>query len=232
MKSIDQETYRQLVSSATVLERDAHGEKVLALADGNLVKIFRRKRWLSSALLRPYAVRFVGNAAHLARRAIPTVTVLEIGSCRSLGRHLVTYRPLPGETLRHVLSREPAERARLLRLLAAFVALLHQKGVYFRSVHFANIIVLPDREQLGLIDVADLSLRRGPLSRGERLRNFRHLLRYAEDGGYLHEFGWMTFVASYLDAVSLPPVTREELRVGLQKLAELTPAVAQSREES
>ena len=59
MKKLDIIPYQQLLESAIIMERDGHGAKVLVLPDGNLVKIFRRKSWLSSALLFPYAQRFV-----------------------------------------------------------------------------------------------------------------------------------------------------------------------------
>lgn len=229
MKRITLASYRQMLASATVLEGDAYGEKVLQLADGRMVKLFRRKRWLSSALIFPYARRFTRNAQKLAALQIPTVTVVDLAWCAAVRRHLVTYQPLPGETLRQVLRCQATDvRAQLLRMLAGFIAQLHEKGVYFRSVHFGNIIVLPDRNGLGLIDVADLAVRRKGLSSGERLRNFRHLLRYAEDAGFLREFGWVVFVDGYLEAASLTAVARESLREDLQQLAEFTSTVAVS----
>ena len=218
-----------MLAAATVLERDAYGEKVLQLADGRMVKLFRRKRWLSSALFFPYARRFMRNAQKLAALQIPTVEVVDLAWCAAVRRHLVTYHPLPGDTLRQVLRCQTVDvRPQLLRMLAGFIAQLHEKGVYFRSVHFGNIIVLPDRNGLGLIDVADLVVRRRALSSSERLRNFRHLLRYAEDAGFLREFGWAAFVDCYLEVDSLATVARESLRKDLQQLAEFTPAVAVS----
>ncbi len=200
MKKIDLATYRQTLASATVIERDAYGEKVLLLPDGNLVKIFRRKRWLSSALFFPYAKRFIKNARRLSEIPIPTLTVQDVCFCRATNRHLVTYQPLPGETLRSRLRESPSELGGLLTELADFIALLHRNGVYFRSVHFGNIIVMPDRQGLGLIDVADMIFKRRTLTVGERSRNFRHMLRYPEDSGFLREFGWEKFVRHYLNA--------------------------------
>ncbi len=218
MKRIDLETYRQILASSTVLERDAYGEKVLVLPDGNLVKIFRRKRWLSSALFFPYARRFVRNARRLAEIPIATLTVLDICYCGAVNRHLVTYRPLPGETLRSRLRDNPQERPALLSKLAGFIAELHQSGVYFRSVHFGNIIVMPDRQRLGLIDVADMAIRHRPLPVAERLRNFRHMLRYEEDAGFLREYGWENLFDGYLEAASLAPDDKQKLSAGLGRL--------------
>ena len=151
MKKIKLANYQQILASATVIERDAYGEKVLLLSDGNLVKIFRRKRWLSSALFFPYASRFIKNARRLSEIPIPTLTVLDVCYCRATSRHLVTYQPLPGETMRSRLRESPSEQGSVLTELTEFVARLHRNGVYFRSVHFGNIIAMPDRQGLGLI---------------------------------------------------------------------------------
>jgi len=205
MRSIDQETYRQLLDSAKIIERDGHGEKVLALPDGTLVKIFRRKRLLSTALVFPYACRFVRNARRLAERGIVSVRVLDTAYCPALARHLVTYRPLPGETLRQALQSDGPQRQTLLAAFAAFVATLHRKGVYFRSLHFGNVIVPPAGGPLGLIDVADLRTYAWPLPSVQRVRNFSHMLRYAEDRAALQAYGWQKFIDNYLAAASLPP---------------------------
>ena len=217
MKRIDQETYEQLLASATVLERDGYGAKVLALADGSLVKVFRRKRWLSTALVFPYALRFARNARRLAERGFVSVQVLDTAYCPALARHLVTYRPLPGVTLRQALKAAAVQRPQLLAAFAAFVATLHHEGIYFRSLHFGNVIVSPSGSSLGLIDVADLRTYAWPLPSFLRVRNFSHMLRYAEDRAALQAYGWQKFVDNYLATASLPPrQVRCLLRIGAE----------------
>src|SRR5690606_16749051 len=61
--------------NAKVIERDAHGDKVLMLADGRYLKYFRRKRTWNRDLLVPAAVRFTRHARHLSRLGIPTLEV-------------------------------------------------------------------------------------------------------------------------------------------------------------
>lgn len=190
--------YRVLVDRCEVVERDGFGEKVLRTPDGLMIKIFRRKRLLTTATFFPYALRFIRNARRLSRRGIATVTVLDHVFCPALKRHLVTYRPLPGTTLRSILHSKPANTGELLSHTAGFISTLHQKGVYFRSLHFGNIIVLPDGKNFGLIDVADMSIRFGPLGNRLRARNFRHILRCKEDAGALARFGFRNFVDCYL----------------------------------
>lgn len=65
-----------MIEGARILEKDSYGPKVYLLADGNILKLFRRKRLFSSALFRPYSKRFIDNVAQLQQRGIPTLTVL------------------------------------------------------------------------------------------------------------------------------------------------------------
>ena len=213
---IDYAQYLALLARAKILESDGHGEKVLALPDGTLVKVYRRKRWLSTALLFPYARRFVRNARRLAERNIRTMRVLEMAYCPSVARHFVTYQPLPGTTLRQALNTVGRGQQSLLDSFASFVSTLHQKGVYFRSLHFGNVVVPPDGGPLGLIDIADMSLRSGPLPVRLRARNFSHMLRYQEDRDSLRNYGWTNFLDGYLRAARLSPSDAQQLlaRVG------------------
>lgn len=171
--------YQDLVAGGTVLEADGHGDKLIALRDGRYLKLFRRKRLFSSALMRPYSRRFHANAQALRERGVPTVTTEQLLRIPHMRRTAVIYRPLPGETLRTSL-RKAGDRSALLRDLGVFLAGLHRRGVYFRSLHFGNVIVTGNGE-FGLIDVADLELRAGPLGPHQVMRNLRHLMRYAED---------------------------------------------------
>ena len=66
MQTLEQADYLALRADARVLEYDRHGDKVLQLADGSYLKLFRRKRLLSSAAWYPYAKRFADNALALA----------------------------------------------------------------------------------------------------------------------------------------------------------------------
>lgn len=178
MDRISADEYRALIDCCQVLEKDGYGEKVLLDPAGQIVKIFRRKRLLSSALFYPYSRRFARNAHRLMQCGISTVNVTRLAACPQPKRQLVWYDPLPGDTLRNsCLRMDPGE---MMNLLGAFVADLHERGVLFRSLHWGNVIVQPDMT-LGLIDIADLSFQRNALSLKQRQRNFRHMLRYAED---------------------------------------------------
>lgn len=59
-----------MIEGARIPEKDSYGPKVYLLADGNILKLFRRKRLFSSALFRPYSKRFIDNVAQLQQRGI------------------------------------------------------------------------------------------------------------------------------------------------------------------
>jgi len=209
--------YNYMIDRCIVIERDAYGEKVLIAPDGHYIKIFRTKKRLSTAALRPYALRFQSNAEKLACLGIPTVQVHSVAYCPENRRHLVTYRPLPGETLRAVLKKGEGSDG-LLAGFARFLAQLHRRGIYFRSIHFGNVIIQPDSDEPGLIDLADMRIRRRPLGAGARARNFRHFLRYREDVRALKAFGLARFLKIYLEAADL----RGWRRLFFRRLAERT----------
>ena len=69
-------------------------------------------------------------------------------------------------------------------IMGELIARLHERGVYFRSLHLGNVVQTPQGE-LGLIDIADMKTQRRALGRTQRKRNFAHMLRYAEDRQWL-----------------------------------------------
>lgn len=198
MQALDHAHYLALVEGAEVLEADHSGDKVLRLIDGSMLKLFRRKRLISSAAWNPYAQRFADNCVTLAQRAIPCPTVLVVYRIARIKRDAVHYTPLAGLTLRQVMHHASSGdelRAQLGRLIAE----LHEKGIYFRSAHLGNIIVTPQGE-LGLIDIADMKTYQRPLRKSLRLRNFKHMLRYTKDRQWLLGTNNQAFVNGYLNA--------------------------------
>ena len=183
MQTLSHDAYLALRASATVVERDLHGEKVLRLEDGNYLKLFRRKRLISSAAWYPYAQRFADNALILEKRAIPCPTVIATYRIPSIKRDAVLYAPLEGRSLRQIIKsgEGPSE---LRAILGRFVARLHAEGIYFRSLHLGNIVLSPSGK-LGLIDIADLRARNGPISPYLRRRNLQQLHKDPLDQAWL-----------------------------------------------
>jgi tRNA A-37 threonylcarbamoyl transferase component Bud32 len=201
MQALDHAHYLDLVQGAEVLEADGTGDKVLRLRDGSMLKLFRRKRLVSSAAWYPYAQRFADNCVTLAQRAVPCPRVLTVCRIAEIERDAVHYDPLAGYTLRQLLGSALSDDS-LRTQLGRFIADLHEKGIYFRSAHLGNVILTPEGN-LGLIDIADMKTYRRPLRKSLRLRNFKHMLRYQEDRQWLLDNGNPAFLEGYMSAQSL-----------------------------
>lgn len=187
----------RLTEGAAVLEQDRFGIKVLQLGDGSILKMFRVKRWFSSAIFRPYSLRFFRNAQRLSELGVPTLAPVALYRLSEKWKTAVQYEPLPGRTLRQVIDEGGGRDMALC--LGHFVAELHEKGIYFRSLHLGNIILTPEGT-LGLIDVADTRFYKSRLSRSQRVRNLKHLCRLAPDRKKLRSMGWRSFCEGYLAA--------------------------------
>lgn len=200
MQRLTAEQFSELTRGAEVLSRDTFGDKVLRRPDGTIVKLFRRKRLLSSALFWPYAARFATAAGRLKQLGIESVEVTGAYSVPAIQRHAVTYPFVEGRTLRDALtdsSTSIALQERLLLNLAQFLAKLHERGVYFRAIHLGNVLLRPDGV-FSLIDVSEASFYRRPLRPVLRARNFRPLTKYPEDRQALQQFGIERFLNEYL----------------------------------
>lgn len=168
---------KKMTTGASILEQDSFGPKVYRLNDGKMLKLFRRKRLFSSALLRPHSQRFCRNAAALQERGILTVKPLTLYRLDDPAWTAVLYNPLPGETLSQLLRDNDITWNALQPELALFINHLHESGVYFRSLHLGNIVRTPDGT-LGLIDIADLQIHQHKLSRRLIERNREHFDKY------------------------------------------------------
>ena len=216
MEKINKQQYQLLIKGATVLEKDGFGLKVLDTGKGNIIKLFRRKRLFSTALFLPYACRFVNNAKKLHHLGIPTITIDQLLWCPSIQRHIVVYQKLEGQLLRDELSKQMNGDSDAFNKFGRFIALLHQKGVYFRSAHLKNILVLPNKE-FGLIDISDMQIKKHTLKLALRLRNFQHILRYQEDKDLLRSHV-QSFFSSYLETCPLNKKDARSLRNTLQSI--------------
>lgn len=208
MKQLSKSEFEKLTANALVLSKDRHGLKVLETQDGRIFKLFRLKRTFSSAQFSPYVTRFAKNAAGLQQRSIPTINVLDFFKVPELQRDVVIYKPLVGRTLRDQVASDGPD---CLAKLPSFLAQLHRRGIFFRSIHFGNIIVRPD-ESFGLIDISDLKLRKRELWIWERVRNFRHLCKYESDKDAVTQFGIERFLEGYIEASKLDGIRRRIFR--------------------
>lgn len=199
MRIVSAQELENWLASGEVLEQDGRGAKVIRLGNEQILKIFRPRRRLWLSRLMPQATRFKHNAAQLQSLGIPIPTV---GECFWLDKPQAvsgcSYVPLPGRSLEELYRRSRVEFEAVLPTFAAFIYSLHQRGIYFRSLHLGNVLQLPDGS-FGLIDFLDIHFKRAPL--GQRLvaRNLEHLRSYLQRNE-MKDFPWSTLQAAYVRA--------------------------------
>jgi len=182
VETLTPEQFDDLIASGTILEQtERFGPKVLKLEGGEFVKFFRIKSLFSKYWFISPAKRFASNAKRLENMGIPVLKVKQCYRVPHLKLSAVRYQGLEGTPVRELLQEGELEDD-VLNKLVCFIAVLHEKGVYFRSLHFGNIILTPEGE-LGLIDFLDCYFKRRLFS-SQRKRNFAHLFRYKETKPY------------------------------------------------
>ena len=184
MHKLDHQNYLKLRENCKVIEQDGFGDKVMILQDGTFLKLFRRKRLITSAAIWPYAQRFADNAKKLEELGIPCPQIIQVYRIPSIERDGVHYHPLPGITLRDLHNGEAEYPNDLRERFLKFVDHIQDLGVYFRSIHLGNVVLTPDNE-LGLIDISDMKIFRRPLNNWQRERNFVHMLKDNQDKAWL-----------------------------------------------
>lgn len=184
MNKLSHHDYLVLRQNTQVIEKDGFGDKVLLRNDGNYIKIFRRKRLISSALFYPYAQRFTDNAIRLQQLAIPCPEVIATYRVPSIQRDIVYYKPLEGHTVRQLYQNPEICPRTLRRDFLSFVNHVQDLGIFFRSMHLGNVIYTPEGK-FGLIDFSDMRIQKKPLNKQQRERNKKHIYRYQEDAQWL-----------------------------------------------
>ncbi len=171
--------FAEMQVNAQILEQDERGAKVLLLANGQILKIFRLRGFFTSSRIYSNARSFCRNAARLKKLNIPTVTITQLYHFETSSNTAVLYQPLQGETIRHLLSNYTLTDETCFKL-GVFIARLHSLGIHFKSLHFGNIVQTPAGD-LGLIDIADMRIFPWHLQLSTRLRGFKRIVRYRDD---------------------------------------------------
>ena len=184
MHKLDHNDYLALRENCKVIEQDGFGDKVMILQDGTFLKLFRRKRLITSAAIWPYAQRFADNAKKLEKLGIPCPKIIQVYRIPSIERDAVHYHPLPGRTLRDIYRGDTEYPDDLRERFAKFVTHIQDLGVYFRSIHLGNVVLTPE-DELGLIDISDMKIFNRPLSKWQRKRNFEHMYKDQQDREWL-----------------------------------------------
>lgn len=223
VQSLKPQAFEQLCSNAHVIEADGLGPKVLRLEDGSFLKLFRARNWYTSGSFNPYSERFASNSEQLRERGIPSPAILGLYELQDHSS-AVQYQPLPGLTLRQALqSLDSSLRESLIERFGQFMAQLHERGIYFRSLHLGNVLLMDDGE-FGLIDVADMRLYPSALRNALRQRNLRHMQRYPQDRNWLFETHFEQLAKGYASVAS--PAATAKIRAQVLRLKRPAPQEA------
>ena len=188
----------RLQTSGKTLEQDERGIKVSLLPDGRILKVFWLRGFFTSSRLYSNARSFCRNAQRLQQLDIATVTNCQLFNFVKSTDSAVIYQRLAGDTVRDMLMTGKFN-AIMAEELGQFISNLHQKGIYFRSLHCGNIV--KTASGFGLIDIADLKVYPWSLWSSTSKRNFNRLMRYQEDVDNLGKHGWHSIIMqAYFDA--------------------------------
>lgn len=195
---LNPEEFAVLCAGGDVLVSKGGRPAVIARLDHGgrrvIIKVWRRDR--ISAGLQAYHRRFRRALVRLREVGITVPRYLGHGRVRGTGDRYVVYDWLEGEPVRGRLEAVGVAR------LAALVANLHERGVYFRGLHLANVIETSEGS-LALIDVQDIRFRRRALSWRLRKRNLGILCAHPRDLRELGDGRWQALVEAYACRVGL-----------------------------
>jgi serine/threonine protein kinase len=179
--------------------------KILETNTGNIIKIFyARKKWFSAWKNRRSAIKFCRNAVRLEAKGISAPKITSLFNCPSLGIYVVEYKKIPGENLRVMTRRGDSH---ILAEFAAFIAKLHQKGIFFRSLHLENLLY-QSSGQFALVDIVDVRFKNKPLNVFLRYRNLKHMFHIHQDRKAWKMFGHLNYMQNYYQFVSLSHLSK------------------------
>lgn len=194
-----------MLQALEVLEQDRFGIKVVTLANGDIFKVFRVKRWWSGANFYSYAKRFSRNIYRLKQRNIPVPTMKALYRIEGTLLTAVQYVPLAGDTIKDLM-RQQQLNPDIAYQVGQFIAHIHALGIYFRGLHVGNIILTPSGE-CGLIDISELSIYTYSLGPYRRLRNFARFWRNAQDKDHFTVGNTQALIKGYMSKCTTFGVT-------------------------
>lgn len=207
MNKISEEQLEKLCSHGKAIDSKAGYPCVVIHPDGTATKIWaKKKKLISSTSFSAYPDRFVKNAQRLAQRGVAVPEILDQAILEGSHVRIVTYRSLPGKSLRGLLKSSP-EKVNIHSLCTYFHE-LHHKGIHFRSLHLGNIIQTPEGGY-GLIDFTDVTYYSKPLSLKRRAANIAYPMQYQDDMRMITEAGLPDLLESYLDIYQPNPRDRQ-----------------------
>jgi hypothetical protein len=208
MKTISQQELEALCQNGKAIDSKGGYPAVVLHPDGTVTKFWARKKgFFSSSTISPYSTRFIKNAAELTRRGVIAPEIISHAKLEHSHVRIVTYRSLPGESIRELLKENPTHVD--IPRLAEYIFQLHEKGISFGGMHLGNIIQRPNDQGYGLIDFTDVKFYSKPVSLLRRAANLATPLRYQDDVKRITESGLPSLQQCYLDLLKLDEVNTQ-----------------------
>lgn len=208
MKQITRGQLNALIAANTILFGTPSRPVLMLTPEGEIVKSIYQRKLISRSTLVPQAKRFASNSEKLRSIGILAPEVSKTMFCSEIPVHMVVYPRIPGEDLRTICMQGNLD---ILVEFAEYLAHLHAAGVYFRAIHLGNILKV-EGQGMGLIDIADLQIKRAPLSAFTRARNIAHLFGIDDDKSFFLEFGVSRFLDVYSRFAALSGLQRRLLQ--------------------
>lgn len=171
--------------------------RVLETKDGNIIKLFYQNK---KAFL-----NFCKNADYLLNHEILAPRISEVFYYADLNVYLVIYKKMSGDNVRAMIQKD--NNREILNNIAVFIAKLHQKGIFFRSLHLENLIC-QSANIFSLIDIADVYFKPKPLNAFIRYRNLRHMFLVRQDKEIWREIGFLNYLKYYFQFTELSPLSK------------------------
>lgn len=192
--TLSQNDFQALCEQSKVIsDHGIYGPKVVLLPNGDYLKVFNPKSGFTKRRFFPKYKEFIKNTEKLRANHVPSVRVTQVFFLAEHQSYAVQYTPLAGMDVRSLAA---SQTNLMLEKLVPFIVMLHEKGIYFRGIHLGNILRLSDGTY-GLIDVADVKFKRGPLSVICRVRNLVHMLKNKDDQPLYQHYGIKAFLNFY-----------------------------------
>lgn len=161
----------------------------------NTLSFFYDQPGLHWSRLYPKAKLFTDNAQALLDFGFVAPKIARLANCPEKTAWFVVYKSLAGDDVREL------KDSTNLQQMAAHLAKLHDKGIYFLGIHLGN--VLRQDDSCGLIDIAGMTVWPMPLTIWQRLRNVGRFLSFPEDVEMFEDYGAERFFEEYCDAAQL-----------------------------
>lgn len=185
--------------------RSLEQPKIYETADDTIIKLFYpKRRRFSSDKFKPYAFRFCNNIEKLRSLGYAVPEVIKINYCPDNKIYLVFYKKMAGTDLRSYVKQHGVH---VIEQVAKLVADLHQRGVFFRSIHLENLLRLDDGK-IGLLDIVDMRFKSRPLSLHMRYRNIKHMFADTNDMQLWKDYGKQRFLNNYFRYAAMNKISQ------------------------